>query len=113
MLKKLENSAGICYFTFLEGIVKAINPATNKGSENKVKIVVIGIPLSLKIPNNCGPKIAPKRPMPKAKPTPVERIAAGYIRVAVGKNALKPPCTKKPIPNIRANIKAKSNFRLA
>ena len=34
--------------------------------------------------------------MPKAKPTPVDRITEGYMRVAIGKNALNPPCTKKP-----------------
>ena len=93
------------YLRFFEGIVYAITPEISNGNENTINKFLISTSRSAKYPKRKGPIIAPTRPIPKANPIPVDLMCEGYIRVAVGKYALKPPCTKKPSKKISPIIK--------
>ena len=66
-------------------------PVTKSGIEKRVNNIDILMPSSDKKPKKVGPKIAPKRPIPTAYPTPVARISVGYTLERIAYNPLNPP----------------------
>ena len=86
-------------------IFKVISPAIKEGRAKKMKLCAIPKPKPTNKPPKTGPIIPPKRPIPMAQPTPVERKAVGYMRAATAYKPTKLPCTPKPRKNNTTKIK--------
>src|SRR6516165_7768773 len=80
--------------------------ATAAIKDAQINTVSVVDPFAISMPPTIGPIIEPRRPMPSAQPTPVERTDVGYIAAATAFMQICPPTTPNPATNTNDNSNA-------